>query len=58
MNFLAHLYLSGNSEELLIGSFIADAVKGSNFEGYHPQVVKGIKLHRCIDTFTDSHPVF
>jgi acyl carrier protein phosphodiesterase len=58
VNFLAHLYLSGNSEELLIGNFIADAVKGSNFEGFHPQVVKGIKLHRSIDAFTDSHPVF
>ena len=27
MNFLAHLYLSGNSEELLIGNFIADESK-------------------------------
>ncbi len=28
MNFLSHLYLSGNSEELIIGNFIADSVKG------------------------------
>ena len=30
MNFLAHAYLSGTDEEILIGNFIADAVKGSN----------------------------
>jgi len=58
MNFLAHLYLSGNSEELLVGNFIADAVKGSNFEAYSPGISQGIVLHRKIDSYTDSHPVF
>ena len=33
MNFLAHLYLSGEDEELLIGNFIADYVKGSLLPG-------------------------
>jgi acyl carrier protein phosphodiesterase len=58
MNFLAHLYLSGDSEELLVGNFIADAVKGSNFEKYSEGIAKGIVLHRKIDSFTDTHPVF
>lgn len=57
MNFLAHLYLSGNDEELLLGNFIADAVKGKQAEVYAPGIAKGIKLHRLIDSYTDSHPV-
>lgn len=58
MNFLAHIFLSGNDSELTIGNFIADHVKGSDFKTYPPQVSKGIQLHRAIDTFTDHHPVF
>lgn len=57
MNFLAHLYLSKHAEELMIGNFIADAVKGKNFEGYSPGVIQGIKMHREIDAFTDAHHI-
>lgn len=56
MNFLAHIYLSGKDENLLLGNFIADMVKGRQIEKYSPEVVKGIRLHRKIDEFTDSHP--
>jgi acyl carrier protein phosphodiesterase len=57
MNYLAHLYLSGNNHEIMIGNFIADHVKGKQIEFYDEEVVKGIKLHRMIDEFTDSHKV-
>lgn len=57
MNFLSHLYLSGESEGLLIGNFIADSVKGSSFNNFSPEIQKGILLHRKIDTFTDAHPI-
>lgn len=57
MNFLAHLYLSGNSEGLRIGNFIADSVKGHDYEQYSEEIRKGILLHRKIDTFTDTHPI-
>src|SRR3989344_3190236 len=57
MNFLSHLYLSGESEGLLIGNFIADSVKGSTFNNFSPEIQKGILLHRKIDTFTDIHPI-
>ncbi|MGZ4035887.1 MAG: acyl carrier protein phosphodiesterase [Bacteroidia bacterium] len=57
MNFLSHLYLSGNSEGLIVGNFIADAVKGSAFNNFPEDIQKGILLHRKIDTFTDAHPV-
>lgn len=57
MNFLAHLYLSGDNEELLVGNFIGDFVKGSQMEHYPNQIQKGIRLHRSIDSFTDTHEV-
>jgi acyl carrier protein phosphodiesterase len=57
MNFLAHSYLSGNSEHLLIGNFIADAVKGSTINNFSDKIKEGILLHRSIDTFTDTHPI-
>jgi acyl carrier protein phosphodiesterase len=58
MNFLAHIYLSDNDEEITIGNFIADAIKGKQYLKYPPRIAKGIVLHRAIDTFTDAHPTF
>ena len=55
MNFLSHLYLAGNSEGLIIGNFIADSVKGNQFNNFSKEIQQGILLHRKIDTFTDSH---
>ncbi|MFN6091802.1 MAG: ACP phosphodiesterase, partial [Bacteroidota bacterium] len=57
MNYLAHLYLSGNNHEIMIGNFIADHVKGKQIELFDEEIVKGIKLHRLIDEFTDTHKV-
>jgi acyl carrier protein phosphodiesterase len=57
MNFLAHIYLSGKDEDVIIGNFIADGIKGRNYLKYPPGIQKGILLHRAIDTFTDAHPI-
>jgi acyl carrier protein phosphodiesterase len=56
MNYLAHLYLSFGIEEVLVGNYIADRVKGSRLQNFPPGIQKGIRLHRMIDTFTDTHP--
>ena len=58
MNFLAHAFLSGNDEDMLIGNFIADAVKGNHMERLRNGIQKGVLLHREIDAYTDQHPVF
>lgn len=58
MNFLAHIYLSGDNDEIRLGNFIADAIKGKKYINYQPYIQVGIRLHREIDTFTDSHSVF
>jgi len=55
MNFLAHLFLSGGPNELMIGNFIADFIKGKQIEEYSQGVKEGIYLHRQIDYFTDHH---
>jgi acyl carrier protein phosphodiesterase len=58
MNFLAHLYLSQNNTNLIIGNFIADGIKGKDLQQFSSAIQEGIVLHRAIDTFTDAHPVF
>src|SRR5437764_390941 len=57
MNHLAHLYLSQQSEKLMVGNFIADAVKGKKFLDYEEEISRGILMHREIDTFTDSNKI-
>lgn len=57
MNYLAHLYLSGEEDEVKIGNFIGDYVKGRDYENYPKLIKKGILLHRGIDDFTDRHPI-
>lgn len=58
MNYLAHIYLSGDNEEIKIGNFIADFIYGNLYQNYSQDIQKGILLHRAIDTYTDAHPVF
>lgn len=58
MNFLAHIYLSGDNDLIKIGNFMADGIRGNKYLHYPKEVQNGIILHRAIDTFTDAHPVF
>jgi acyl carrier protein phosphodiesterase len=58
MNYLAHLYLSGDDENVITGNFIGDYVKGKNYLKYPGKIREGIILHRQIDSFTDTHPRF
>jgi len=57
MNYLAHLALSGSSEEVTIGNFIADHVRGKKANEFNSGITKGIMLHRVIDAYTDMHPI-
>ena len=58
MNFLAHIYLSGDNDLLKIGNFMADSIRGHSYENYPTEIRKGILLHRSIDSFTDMHPIY
>jgi acyl carrier protein phosphodiesterase len=57
MNYLAHIFLSGSDENVIIGNFIGDYVKGRDFNLYPPGIKQGILLHRRIDAFTDTHKI-
>jgi acyl carrier protein phosphodiesterase len=64
MNILAHGYLSemtsqGRNSGILLGNFAGDFIKGNPAHPRHallPDELIGIKLHRAIDAFTDTHP--
>lgn len=58
MNFLAHIYLSGENQQLKIGNFMADSIRGNSYLDYPQDLKNGILLHRYIDTFTDAHPIY
>lgn len=58
MNFLAHLYLARENEGVIIGALLEDYVVG-NIENevnsrLPEDVKKGLRLHRFIDSFTDT----
>ncbi|PWK19586.1 acyl carrier protein phosphodiesterase [Xanthomarina spongicola] len=57
MNYLAHIYLSGDNNLITIGNFMADGIRGKKYKNYPPEIQIGILLHREIDTFTDAHPI-
>jgi len=56
VNFLAHVYLSNEDDNIKIGNFISDSIRGKKYKNYPPEIQRGILLHRHIDTFTDAHP--
>ena len=57
MNFLAHIYLSFGDDEVTLGNFIADSIRGNKYQHLPERVQKGILLHRDIDTYTDAHEI-
>ena len=58
MNYLAHLFLSGQNKLLLTGNFIADFLKNRDLEHLNTGIVDGVYLHRAIDAYTDQHRSF
>lgn len=60
MNFLAHLLLSEDREEVIIGNYVGDFIKGrltgEKISDWSADFLLGLRLHRHIDMFTDEHP--
>ena len=73
MNHLAHFLLAGSETGLIVGGFLGDFVKGrlpvednqgrsgdslnAALAGLEHGIVRGIRLHRAIDGYTDSHTI-
>ncbi len=57
MNYLAHLHLGGQGPDHWLGSLYGDFVKGRLEGRFSPELEAGIRLHRQIDAYTDSHPL-
>ena len=58
MNFLAHIYLSGDNDLIKIGNFMADGIRSNDYLQFSTEIQKGVLMHRQIDTFTDAHPIY
>lgn len=57
MNFLAHSLLGFDNPALIAGQFCGDFVRGNQLSHLPEKVEQGIRLHRHLDRFTDTHPV-
>ncbi|MBL8491545.1 MAG: DUF479 domain-containing protein, partial [Rhodocyclaceae bacterium] len=58
MNFLAHAFLAGADPGLRIGGLIGDFVKGPLPAGLPTDLAEGVRLHRRIDVWAETHPAF
>lgn len=58
MNYLAHLYLSDENENILVGNFLADRLNLKDTQSLNKLYLPGISFHRHIDKTTDNHPYF
>lgn len=56
MNFLAHTLLGFEDVDLIAGQVCGDFVRGRELFRFPAGVEVGIRLHRHLDVFTDSHP--
>jgi acyl carrier protein phosphodiesterase len=57
MNWLAHIFLSEQKIDFQIGNFLADPLKGRLWENASMDMIKGMKTHKIIDSYTDSHEI-
>lgn len=57
MNFLAHLHIANHCRSDLAGNLLGDFVKGDPSKHYSQPLADGIRLHRFVDTYTDSHVI-
>lgn len=55
MNYLGHLLLSRDHEEVLIGNFLADRLNSTEQKNLPEYYQPGIRFHRWIDYTTDQH---
>jgi len=55
VNFLAHAHLAYLTNTSITGNLLGDFIKGAVLDELNPSWQLGIRLHRKIDIYTDSH---
>ena len=58
MNFLFHMLLSGSDDQILVGNFMGDFVKGPLADCFPERIRQGVALHRRIDSFASRAEQF
>jgi len=56
LNHLAHALLAAPDDDVILGSLIADFLRGAVDPAMARGVRIGIALHRSVDVYTDAHP--
>ncbi len=57
MNYLAHLHLADVANSDMLGNLLGDFAKGDPSKQYSLEIVQGIRLHRAVDKFVDTHGI-
>jgi acyl carrier protein phosphodiesterase len=57
LNYLGHLFLSGDDKWIMLGNLLVDFAKGNRFDRFDTRIHEGIKLHRRIDHYMDNHEI-
>lgn len=57
MNWLAHTLLSAPTPSFRLGNLLPDFLGPTELSQLDAVFLPGVSCHRCIDAFTDSHPV-
>lgn len=57
MNYIAHIHIAAHTSTSYLGNFLGDFIKGSDLTHLPQEIELGIRLHRQVDTFTDTHPL-
>lgn len=55
MNYIAHIHIAHHTQTSLLGNFLGDFVKGQALNDLPAELATGVRLHRKVDLFTDSH---
>src|SRR5688572_8345575 len=58
MNWLAHLLLAEPTPQFRLGAILPDLVSMQVLAGLPPDFQRGIRQHRQVDAYTDSHAIF
>jgi acyl carrier protein phosphodiesterase len=57
MNHFAHLVLAQPTVESTVGNLLGDFARGLDQQQLAPAIMAGLRNHRAVDRFTDSHPL-